>query len=153
MDWVNLTARMRVAAWQTRQRRSAIAHCWLLKTCTLWRPSATTSKGVGVSLTNPNAVWHAWRRARAEHDKMTATDYHLAAGVTGRSRESATWHAGVSQDAVRRAIEAMLVCQSSNLLVLARCALQAAARNEADLMAILEPAVGRSPERVAEPAL
>jgi hypothetical protein len=56
-----------------------------------------------------------------------------------------------SQAAMRRAHQAMLDSRSHDLLILARAALQAAIRNEGDLLALLpEPPATSTPRRSVE---
>jgi hypothetical protein len=92
-------------------------------------------------LNHPGAVWHAWRRACGDHKKLPAqhrdaiVQREAAAAETARRGRAVYW----PQDALRRARDAMIGSRSSDLLVLARVALQAAIRNEGDLIEPLSP--------------
>jgi len=92
-------------------------------------------------LNHPNACWHAWKRACGEQQKAPAQRQHVvqhvaAAAETARRGRPVYW----SQDAMRRAHQAMLDSRSSDLLTLARVALEAAIRTEADILELLQPA-------------
>jgi hypothetical protein len=99
-------------------------------------------------INHPEAIWRGWRRSRAE----TAAQSHVVRNVNaggnpklkkgvnppaprhGKDR-AVHW----PQDALRRASRAMMLSRSSDLMVLARVALEAAVRHESDLLALLEP--------------
>lgn len=85
-------------------------------------------------LNHPGAIWHAWRRAtKAESQnvvlKATATKSHKGYG------KAIYW----PQDALQRAAAAIRDARSTDTLILARRALEAAIRNEMDLLALLPP--------------
>ena len=84
-----------------------------------------------------NAVWHSWRRATAPSPQHRAIVRH----IREREGKPVYW----SQAALRRAHEAMLKSRSSDLLILARLALEAAIRTDADLLALLETPPTRAP--------
>jgi hypothetical protein len=79
---------------------------------------------------HPNCVWHTFRRATAPSRENRAIVRH----IREREGKPVYW----SQAALRRAHEAVLKSRSSDLMVLARVALQGAIRTEADLLALLE---------------
>lgn len=118
---------------------------------TAWRDGLPEAKQR--ALNSPSATWFAWRRSCGEKKapKEKPAPFEKQLTEARATKKPLYW----PQDALRRAHEAMLKSQSSDLRVLARAALQAAVRCEADLLAILEhpPAVARPHERVAEPAL
>jgi hypothetical protein len=101
---------------------------------------------------HPNGVFMCWRRSvRAETakrqdvaaPKTAAQRQDVVPRVTAEAAEAARYHKPRavywSQDALRRAHEAMVLSRSSDLLTLATVALRAAVRNEADLIALLPP--------------
>jgi hypothetical protein len=89
-------------------------------------------------LNHPNAILAHWRRsisaetAAQRQDVISAETLRQRAARRGKAK-AIFW----SQDAMRRAHQAMLDSRSSDLLTLARVALQAAIRTEADLLAVL----------------
>jgi hypothetical protein len=106
-------------------------------------------------LNHPNACWHAWKRACGDQEKAPAQRQHVVQHVTAaaeaaRRGRPVYW----SQDAMRRAHHAMLDSKSSDLLTLARVALEAAIRTEADLLALLpaEAPPKPAPRQIAAPA-
>lgn len=81
------------------------------------------------------------RRPAASSPRNLAVERVNAAAETARRGKPIFW----SRDAMKRAHVAMLDSGSSDLLTLARCALQAAIRNERDLLALLpEPTTPRA---------
>jgi hypothetical protein len=91
------------------------------------------------TLNHPGAVWHAWRGStKAETPRPSSRQQVVVKRVTAaadaaRQGRAIYW----PQDAMRRAHQAMLDSRSQDLLTLARAALQAAIRNEGDLLALL----------------
>jgi hypothetical protein len=87
-------------------------------------------------LNHPNGVWARWQRSIREQSpapllvKQTATR-----PAPGRYGKAIFW----PQDAVRRAAEKMLKSRSSDFMVLARCALEGAVRDEHDLATLVPP--------------
>jgi hypothetical protein len=77
-------------------------------------------------------------RLGEEGDRRAAADRAPRPARSWRRRERA--RRCMPQAAFRRAHEAMLDSHSTDLLVLARCALQGAIRNEADLLELLDDA-------------
>jgi hypothetical protein len=85
-------------------------------------------------LNHPNAVWHAWRKATQPSATSEKIRRRIAAGLAAtKSGKPVYW----SQEHVRRAHLALLRARSSDLLTLARAALQGAIRNEGDLLGLL----------------
>jgi hypothetical protein len=108
------------------------------------------------SLNSPSATWFAWRRSCGEKKMPKAQPApfarQLAEANVARKGRALYW----PQDALRRAHQAMLDSRSTDLLTLARVALQAAIRCEADLLALLPPvslAKSRRQQAVAMSAL
>ena len=89
-----------------------------------WRASLDDAKRR--RLNHPSAIWAHWRR----HMTMTTVSGrdHTTAPVKGYGK-AIHW----PQDYIRRAHTAMLRSKSSDLLTLARLALEAAVRNADDL--------------------
>jgi hypothetical protein len=88
-------------------------------------------------LRHPGTVWAHWQKSLAPQStaKAPAAQRQPAVpSVTAGSKVKAVYW---PQDALRRAHEAMRLSRSSDFLTLARVALQAAIRNEADLLAVL----------------
>jgi hypothetical protein len=75
-------------------------------------------------LNHPNAIWSHWRRAKTDADRPAPAvrNFVKAAMPSHRHGRAIFW----PQDCARRAHEAMLKSRSSDLLVLARVALEAA---------------------------
>jgi hypothetical protein len=93
-----------------------------------WR--ASLSEKQRNLLNHPNAVWTHWMRAtRPAIEPKTPT-----IRTNGGKARPVFW----PQDALRRAHRAMLDCRSSDLLRLARVALEAAVRDENDLRSLLD---------------
>jgi len=88
-------------------------------------------------LNHPNAVWAHWKRsikpARPSQIAPVIARRAVSAAEMARRGKPIFW----PQDALRRAHKAMLESRSTDLLALARLALQAAIRNEGDLLALL----------------
>ena len=78
-------------------------------------------------LNHPGAIWSHWKRATKPRRQVT--HYNKAKGG------KIYW----PQDALRRAADAMRESRSNDLFVLSRVALEAAIRDEVDLVALLEP--------------
>jgi hypothetical protein len=93
-------------------------------------------------LNHPGATWHSWQRATKA---ALADDTSKNDPVCGKP---VFW----SQDHLRRTHEAMLKSRSTDLLVLAGLALQAAIRSRADLVALLpdDPPEPAPPRRVEQ---
>jgi hypothetical protein len=103
-----------------------------LETIERWRAGLPEAKRRRTN--HPAAIWHAWSRATrpAAEPKPKAPPAFLP--VSGNKARPIFW----PQDAVRRAHRAMLDSRSSDLLTLARCALEGAIRDENDLHSLLE---------------
>ncbi|SIO54813.1 hypothetical protein SAMN05443247_07908 [Bradyrhizobium erythrophlei] len=95
-------------------------------------------------LNHPSGVWQHWRRSikppaplrrRSDVEDISLHDRVTAAAERARRGKPVYW----SQEALRRAHTAMLDSRSSDLLTLARVALQGAIRSEIDLLELLEP--------------
>jgi hypothetical protein len=93
---------------------------------------------------HPNAVWNNWQNSMKIKPDVSAAVATSREDVVQRvaAAASAARH-GVrpvywSQSCMKRAHQAMLDSRSSDLLTLARVALQAAIRTEADLLALLD---------------
>jgi hypothetical protein len=90
---------------------------------------------------HPETVLRHWRRATAPSPQHRA--------IVRRIRELEGKPVYWSQDAMRRAHRAMLESRSSDLLILARVALEAAIRTDGDLLALLETSPTRAPAKPA----
>jgi hypothetical protein len=102
-----------------------------------WRDGLDPKKAARMD--HPGAVWHAWRRANRPPRAAVVERITAAAEMAAKGRSI---HG--SQDALRRAHQAMLDCRSSDLLTLARAALESAVRNENDLLQLLPPAAAEA---------
>jgi hypothetical protein len=118
-----------------------------------WRDSL--SESAVRRLRHPGTVWVHWQKSLAPQSPVTAKApaaqrQHVPRVARHSKTKSIFW----SQDALRRAHQAMLLSRSSDLLTLARVALQAAIRTEADLLALL-PAdpPAKKPRQIAQAAL
>lgn len=122
----------------TQERYRALLVLENLAAIEAWRdalPEATARR-----LNHPGAVWHAWRRSGSKQSKPVATEHPLAPSIAAAAERSRRGKAVYwSQDALARAHVAMLRSRSTDLLVLARLALQGAIRDEADLLKLLSP--------------
>jgi len=103
---------------------------------------------------HPNSVWSRWKNSMQIKTKTLPQREHVvqhiaAAAETARHGKPIYW----SQDAMRRAHQAMLDSRSSDFLTLARVALQAAIRNETDLLALLPvaPPPKPAPRQIVAP--
>jgi hypothetical protein len=100
---------------------------------------------------HPNSVWINWRRSvrpipTREPDSIPG---HVVPRVTRHSKpKSIYW----SQDAIKRAAVALRECYSNDTFVMARRALEAAIRCEADLLALLPDPPAKKPRQIAAPA-
>jgi hypothetical protein len=126
-----------------QQRYRALVCLENLPAIEQWR--ATLSEKERERLNHPGAVWTHWRRAakpasapkrrrRAAKPKREQITERIAEVALARRRGKAIFW---GQDHLRRAHRAMLDSRSTDLLTLARLALQGAIRNEADLLALL----------------
>jgi hypothetical protein len=111
------------------QIRRGTARAWCSKTC---RPSRTWREGLDEAkrcwLNHPGAIWARWRRATAISKPRVRFVVGTAKG--NGNGKAVFW----SQDQLRRAHRAMLDSRSSDLLRLARVALEGAAdRHEASI--------------------
>ena len=98
---------------------------------------------------HPQSAWDNWRRsqgrARSRRTRRTPT-------LKQRPRTYARpvfW----GQDHLRRAANAIRECRSSDCIVLARAALEAAVRFEADIHSLLERTEATKPVRMAAPVI
>jgi hypothetical protein len=89
---------------------------------------------------HPDLVWQAWRRATKAGAPAPTRQQVAQRVAAARKGRAIFW----PQDALRRAHQAMLTSRSTDLLVLARLALQAAVHTEDDLLALL---AAYSPDR------
>jgi hypothetical protein len=111
-----------------------------------WREALPADKRA--SLNHPEVIVRSWRRAsgsaihRAAVRRVTVP---AAAPRSGYSRQ-VFW----PQDSIRRAATALRECRSSDTFVLARAALEAAIRNEGDLIAMIPPEPVAAPRRVEQ---
>jgi hypothetical protein len=86
-------------------------------------------------LNHPNVIWQHWRRATKVKTSVP-TRRHVVKGAKAKGNGHAIhWNA----DAIRRAANAIRQVYSNDLFVMARRALEAAVRNEADLIELLPP--------------
>jgi hypothetical protein len=114
----------------------------------MWRASLPANERQAQN--HPEVCVRNWRRATmAAAPRRNEIVGHVAAAVetARRGGRPIYW----SQDCLRRAHQAMLQSRSSDLLTLARIALQAAIRSEADLIALLDSAPTRLPAKSAAP--
>lgn len=88
-------------------------------------------------LNHPGAVWHAWRRATQPSAAAVKINARINA-ASARAKSGRPVHC--PQEALQRAHLGMLRARSSDMLTLARAALQGAIRNESDLLALLPEA-------------
>jgi hypothetical protein len=98
---------------------------------------------------HPNAVWFAWRRATktdTKHRQLVVLSAKATAQKCGYGR-AIHW----PQDTLQRAANAIRETRSNDCITLAKAALQAAVRNESDLLALL-PAASATPQRSADRA-
>jgi hypothetical protein len=103
-----------------------------------WRNSL--DEGKRRALNHPSSIWSHWRRSLKP--APSPPRQHLTERATSaRQVRGVFW----PQDALRRAHQAMLKSKSSDLLVLARAALESAIRCEADLVELLDPRAGAMP--------
>jgi hypothetical protein len=99
-------------------------------------------------LNHPNAIWAHWRRATKPKQPTAPKRQHVVKGTTPhKSGRPIHWDG----DAIKRAANAIRESYSTDFYVLARRALEAAVRNENDLLALLpEPAATSTPQRSIE---
>jgi hypothetical protein len=84
---------------------------------------------------HPDAVWFAHRRAvHGEQRRPMSRPFRPPNSGPRDHGRPIFW----PQDSLRRAHQAMLDCRSNDLLKLARVALEAAVRTEADILALLD---------------
>jgi hypothetical protein len=96
---------------------------------------------------HPNSCWLHYRRS-LKPASAAPSRFVKASMPSHKHGRPIHW----PQDCVRRAHEAMLKSRSHDLLVLARCALEAAIRSETDLVELLNAAPPASPRpRTAQP--
>jgi hypothetical protein len=86
-------------------------------------------------LNHPGAVWHAWKRA-TKGETSVPTRRQVVKGAKAKGNGHAIHWNG---DAIRRAASAIREVYSTDFYVMARRALEAAVRNEADLIELLPP--------------
>jgi hypothetical protein len=98
-------------------------------------------------LNHPNTIWARWRRAsKAE---IGAPTRQYVRGAKSSHRPGKPVYFG--QDAIRRAAVALRECSSNDIFRLARVALEAAIRSEADLIELLQPKMSASNACTAKP--
>lgn len=131
----------------TQERYRALLVLENLPAISAWR--ATLPPDVLRRLNHPNAIWqHFIKPGKVAHKlepRPRPEAPFVAKGATGR--RPIFW----PQEALRRAHRAMLDARSNDLLKLARCALEAAIRDEGDLLALLDD--NTPPPRRPAPAL
>jgi hypothetical protein len=115
-----------------------------------WR--ATLEDAKKRPLNYPRSVWHARRSTKAETPRPPRRQQVVVKRVSATAEAARQGRAIYwPHDAMRRAHQAMLDSRSHDLLILARAALQAAIRNEGDLLALLsEQPAGSTPRRSVE---
>jgi len=87
-------------------------------------------------LNHPGAVWHAWRRATTSAATQPRQRVVTKKATTTRGYGRAVhW----PSDALRRAAAAIRETRSNDCITQAKAALEAAIRNEVDLLALLPP--------------
>lgn len=94
-----------------------------------WRSGLSEARGR--QLNHPGAVWSAWKQATATEPRRQCVRSAKAHGYG----KAIHW----PPDALRRAATAIREARSIDTFILARRALEAAVRNETDLLALLEP--------------
>jgi hypothetical protein len=101
---------------------------------------------------HPSTLWTGWRRATNREKPAPRRQQIRASGPLeppklGRPARPIFW----TQEHIRRAHAAMLDSRSNDLMKLARVALEAAIRNENDLLALLEEPRRPMPGRKEQP--
>jgi len=97
----------------------------------VWR--AGLDEGRRRRLNHPGAVWHAWRRRKQDSSRSAPACRNFVKGKLSHQGKAIYW----PQACIRRAHEAMLKSRSSDLLVLARAALEAAVPTEDVLIELI----------------
>jgi hypothetical protein len=116
-----------------QQRYRAIQCIENLQAIDAWRAALDDRKKR--SLNHPGACWHAWKRSTKEAAPAAKQPVKTAMPSHKHGRPI-YW----PEHCLRRAHEAMLKSRSSDLLVLARCALEAAIPSEHVLIELLDAA-------------
>jgi hypothetical protein len=98
-------------------------------------------------LNHPGAVWSHWRRAKTYADRSAPAvrNFVKAAMPSHKNGRPVHW----PQHCLRRAHQAMLGSRSTDLLTLARVALQAAIRSQDDLLELLNGAKPPHPSKAS----
>jgi hypothetical protein len=119
----------------TQQRYRCILCVENLQRIEEWRSTLDEKKRN--ALNHPGAIWAHWRRSLKATAPAPQRQHIVkriaAAGDTARQGRAIYW----PQECLRRGHEAMLKCRSNDLLKLCRVALEAAIRDQADLLALL----------------
>jgi hypothetical protein len=147
-----------------QERSRALLVLQHLPAILIWRAGLDEAQRRRIN--HPNSVYLCWNRSITTAEtakrqdvvspKPAAKRQPVVPSVTAPAETARHGKAKAiywSQDTLRRAHQAMLHSRSSDLLTLARVALQAAIRNEADLLALLDadpPA--RKPRQICAPA-
>lgn len=113
-----------------------------------WRESL--GEDMRRKLNHPGAIWAHWSKAGTVKPEVVPRRQPIARREPVRNGSTHTGSRGVfwTQEHLRRAHRAMLDSKSSDFLKLARCALEAAIRNEDDLFALIDTP-GRPPPAIA----
>jgi hypothetical protein len=114
-----------------------------------WRMALSTKRRD--RLNHPNAIWSHWKRvtqAKAPTPKAIVQRIAETAETARKEGRAVHW----PQASLRRAHLAMLDSRSSDLLTLARAALEAAIRDSDDLLLLLDPPKPPVKVPVAAPA-
>jgi hypothetical protein len=108
---------------------------------------ATLTESQRRKYNHPNSVWSHWKQSTKAATPAPQRQHIVAriaaAGDTARQGKAIYW----PQECLRRGHEAMLACRSNDLLKLCRVALEAAVRDQNDLLALLpaEPPATSTP--------
>jgi hypothetical protein len=89
-------------------------------------------------LNHPNAVWSHWRKHKTDDDRGAPEARNRVKAATASHKHGKPVY--FSQDVVRRAAMALRECGSNDIFKLARVMLEAAIRNEHDLVDLLNEA-------------
>lgn len=104
-------------------------------------------------LNHPGAVWHAWRRRETEAERSAPTIRNVVKRSMPSHKDGRPVH--WPQDVVRRAAMALRECQSNDIFVLARAALESAIPTEDVLVEMIDqsPAASRQISRAISGSL
>jgi hypothetical protein len=113
--------------------------------CAVWSTSTTSKHGATLDdasrrrLNHVGAIWTHWRRSKIDSDRSAPAVRDHVVKAKGMPSHPNGRPVFWPQQCVRAAHEAMLKSRSTDLLVLARLALEAAIPNQGVLIALLPP--------------